>query len=116
VRLSATIFALASLSAAGAQGAEPIRVLNAQPQPLPSASACAATAGGQGSDIECTLNLPAPRAGAEGVAPARILIRTQWTPRCAARDAQVVSMGAPAPGPTGLPVVEHAAPRAGCAS
>lgn len=116
MRLSATVLVLASLGAAAAQGAEPIRVLNAERQPLPSASACATTTGGRGSDIECTLNLAPPRAGAEAGAPARILIRTQWTPRCAARDAQVVSMSAPAPGPKGLPLVEHAATRANCAS
>jgi|GEM_PF-6750780 len=116
MKLPAIVVALTALSAASAQGAEQIRVQSASnPAAMPSTSACVTTPAGDGSDIECTLNLsPAP--GGPANPPTRIVIRPRWAPACVARDAQVVSLGARTPAAKDLPVVDQATTRSACAS
>lgn len=109
--------AVALSAAATAAASQPILVLG-DATPVPTGfTRCAATPRSAGADLECVLTLPAPTAGNAHAPPARILIRTEFTPaRCASSEAQVVQMS-PEPTTKGLPVVEHpSAHRAGCPS
>lgn len=108
---------LALSASATAAASQPIIVLSdATPTPM-GESRCVAAPGASGADVECVLTLPAPTAGSAHAPPARILIRTEFTPaRCASSRAQVVEMRQE-PATKGLPVVEHpSAQRAGCPS
>lgn len=112
------VVAILVLSGVAATAAsQPILVLSdATPAPM-GQSRCVAAPGSSGADVECLLTLPAPTAGSAHAPPARILIRTEFTPgRCAAPQAQVVEMRQE-PAAKGLPVVEHPSPRRrGCPS